>query len=261
MKVNSCHRARRSVTQTLKQPGSGPGLPLCSVKQLFVPACKGWCRGWAGQRKRCVVQVEICTANLPWDEQGYPMRFRGRDRMRAENENQQSCISAWSKERKLCPFLLWPTTTQLQCAVFLHLKIMESFELERTFRGHLVQLPCNEQGHPQLHQVLRAPSSPTCWPQGWGTHYHSGLPQQLPGLGQGKRDRGWIQWRVKRAEGYGTKGHGSMMDLVGWCLDLVTSKVSSNQDDSMTLMSTRAVNKQWLRHICISWRKRASFRS
>lgn len=33
--------------------------------------------------------------------------------------------------------------------------------LEGTFKGHLVQLPCTEQGHLQLHQVLRAPSSLT----------------------------------------------------------------------------------------------------
>ena len=37
--------------------------------------------------------------------------------------------------------------------------ITESFELEGTLKGHLV--PCNEQGHPQLHQVLRALSSLT----------------------------------------------------------------------------------------------------
>lgn len=30
--------------------------------------------------------------------------------------------------------------------------VMESFELEGTFRGHLVQPACNEQGHPQPHQ-------------------------------------------------------------------------------------------------------------
>ena len=29
-------------------------------------------------------------------------------------------------------------------------------ELEGTFKGHLAQLPCSEQGHLQLHQVLRA---------------------------------------------------------------------------------------------------------
>jgi len=38
---------------------------------------------------------------------------------------------------------------------------IESFELEGTFKGHLVQLPRNEQGHLQLHQVLRAPYSLT----------------------------------------------------------------------------------------------------
>ena len=32
----------------------------------------------------------------------------------------------------------------------------EWLQLEGTLKGHLVQLPCNEQGHPQLHQVLRA---------------------------------------------------------------------------------------------------------
>ena len=37
------------------------------------------------------------------------------------------------------------------------LRTIESFELEGTFKGHLVQLPCNL----QLNQVLRAPSSPT----------------------------------------------------------------------------------------------------
>ena len=38
---------------------------------------------------------------------------------------------------------------------------MESFELEGILEGHLVQLPCTERGHLQLHQVLRAPSSLT----------------------------------------------------------------------------------------------------
>jgi len=35
-------------------------------------------------------------------------------------------------------------------------RIIESFELERTLKGHLVQPPCNEQGCLQLHQVLIA---------------------------------------------------------------------------------------------------------
>jgi len=38
-------------------------------------------------------------------------------------------------------------------------RVIETFELEETFKGHLVQLPCSEQGHLRLSQVLRAPSS------------------------------------------------------------------------------------------------------
>ena len=33
--------------------------------------------------------------------------------------------------------------------------IIESLELEETFKGHLVQLPCNAQGHAQLRQVAQ----------------------------------------------------------------------------------------------------------
>ena len=51
---------------------------------------------------------------------------------------------------------------------------MESFELERTSKSHLVQLPYNEQGHLQLHQVAQSPAQPVfeCL-QGWSIH---GLP-------------------------------------------------------------------------------------
>jgi len=31
--------------------------------------------------------------------------------------------------------------------------IIESLELEGTFKGHLAQLPCNEEGHPMLDQI------------------------------------------------------------------------------------------------------------
>jgi len=31
-----------------------------------------------------------------------------------------------------------------------HLRFIELFELEETFKGHLVQHPCNEQGHLQV---------------------------------------------------------------------------------------------------------------
>jgi len=39
-------------------------------------------------------------------------------------------------------------------------KIMESLELERTFKGYLVQLPCNEQGRAQLDEIARSPIQP-----------------------------------------------------------------------------------------------------
>ena len=39
--------------------------------------------------------------------------------------------------------------------------IIELLDLEGTLKGHLVQPPCNEQGHSQVDQVLRAPSSLT----------------------------------------------------------------------------------------------------
>ena len=35
-------------------------------------------------------------------------------------------------------------------------RIIESLELEGTFKSHLVQLPYNEQGHPQLNQVAQS---------------------------------------------------------------------------------------------------------
>ena len=38
-------------------------------------------------------------------------------------------------------------------------RVAESFESEWIFKDHPVQLPCNAQGHLQLYQVLRAPSS------------------------------------------------------------------------------------------------------
>ena len=40
-------------------------------------------------------------------------------------------------------------------------RIIKSSELEGTLKGHLVQPPCSEHGHPQVDQVLRAPSSLT----------------------------------------------------------------------------------------------------
>jgi len=39
-------------------------------------------------------------------------------------------------------------------------RIKEWFGLEGTFKGHLVQPPCNEQGHSQLDPVAQSPVQP-----------------------------------------------------------------------------------------------------
>ena len=56
--------------------------------------------------------------------------------------------------------------------------VMELFQVEVTFKGQLVQLPCNEQGCLQLHQELRAPFSLT-WVSA-GIHCPSGQPVPVP---------------------------------------------------------------------------------
>ena len=65
--------------------------------------------------------------------------------------------------------------TQLCCSMIILLhgasyRITESLELEGTFKDHLVQLPCNEQGHPQLDLGVQGLIQPHLEsPQGWGT--------------------------------------------------------------------------------------------
>ena len=56
-------------------------------------------------------------------------------------------------------------------------RIIEWFELEGTFKGHLVQPPCHEQGHLPLDQVAQSPVQPDLeCSQGWGIHHLSGKP-------------------------------------------------------------------------------------
>ncbi len=56
-------------------------------------------------------------------------------------------------------------------------RILESLELEVTSEGHLVQLPCNEQGHAQLDQVAQGLIQPRLKSfQGWSIHHISGQP-------------------------------------------------------------------------------------
>ena len=58
---------------------------------------------------------------------------------------------------------------------------IESLELEGTFKGHLVQLPCNEQGRVQPHQVAQGLIQPRLESlQGWGIHHISGQPVPVP---------------------------------------------------------------------------------
>ena len=56
----------------------------------------------------------------------------------------------------------------------------EQLVLEGTFKGQLVQPPCNEQGHPPLDQVAQSPVQPDleCF-QGWSIYHLSGQPVPL----------------------------------------------------------------------------------
>jgi len=81
--------------------------------------------------------------------------------------------------------LCQPTWSEFCLTIFIGRKeskrIIESLELERTFKGHQVQLPCSEQGHPQLYQVAQSLVQPglECL-QGWGFHHSSGQPVIVP---------------------------------------------------------------------------------
>ena len=65
---------------------------------------------------------------------------------------------------------------------------MESFVLEETLKGHLVQLSCSEQGHLQLEQGAQNPLQPAldCLQRG-GIHHLSGLPVLVLYYSYGKK--------------------------------------------------------------------------
>ena len=67
---------------------------------------------------------------------------------------------------------------------------MESLELEGAFKGHLVQLPCNEQGHALLDQVAQGLTQPRLESlQGWGIHHPSGKPPAVYEVQSGFRTK------------------------------------------------------------------------
>jgi len=56
-------------------------------------------------------------------------------------------------------------------------RITECFGLDGTFRGHLAQPPCSEQGHLQPDRVAQSPVRPGLGcSQGWDLHHLSGQP-------------------------------------------------------------------------------------
>ncbi|KAK4815157.1 hypothetical protein QYF61_017598 [Mycteria americana] len=56
-------------------------------------------------------------------------------------------------------------------------RIIDWVGLAGTFKGHLVQPPCNEQGHLHLDQVAQSPVQPGLERfQGWGISHLSGQP-------------------------------------------------------------------------------------
>ena len=77
--------------------------------------------------------------------------------------------------------LLRVSSEHLFCFILKDHRITEPLELEETSEGHIVQLPCNEQGHPQLDQVaqgLLQPHLGSLW--GQGIHHINGQPVPVP---------------------------------------------------------------------------------
>ena len=60
---------------------------------------------------------------------------------------------------------------------FYNHRIEDFLELEGTFKDYLAELPCNEQGHPQLYQVAQSIIQPGLESrQGQGFNYISSQP-------------------------------------------------------------------------------------
>ena len=95
---------------------------------------------------------------------------------------QSSALSNFSHEACVIVFTLQPVSTRLPDfqASACH-RIIKSLELDGTSEGHLVQLPCNEQEHLQLHQVAQSLIQPHFESlQGWKINHISKQPVPVP---------------------------------------------------------------------------------
>ena len=73
-------------------------------------------------------------------------------------------------------------------------RIIESLELEETFKGHLVQLSCTERGRAQLGHIAQSLIQPGLeYLQGWDIHLLSGQPVPVPQDPDCKRLSPYIQ--------------------------------------------------------------------
>ena len=101
---------------------------------------------------------------------GQDPNIRSANNNNSNNNNNNNCSNNNNNNNKLnkafCLFFLLYRFGQDN-----H-RTIESLELEETLKGHLVQLPCKEQGHLQLHQVSQnhIQSDLECL-QGWDTHH------------------------------------------------------------------------------------------
>jgi len=96
--------------------------------------------------------------------------------------SKRNSVRVWTVLKVRGHFQIWANLSfKLIPSFTVYHRTIESLELERTFKDHLVQLPCNEQGHPQLDQVVRGLIQP-CLESllGWSINHITGQPLSVP---------------------------------------------------------------------------------